>query len=890
MKTKNIFRMLLMAVVLLMGANNVMADEIEIWSGNVSPGYWPPTFISIEGQFSGAQSEYILRLEGTSGGYAQAKLAVADSDGGSTTDIMGDYIKQPDFNEAGYFDITLTQEQADALKSHSYLAVFADQFTLTRIVLISGNSTDPGSDTGTDPVEPTSYTITISSTTNGTVAASAESATEGTEITLTVTPDEGYELDELTVNNGDVTVTDNKFTMPASDVTVTATFKQTTTEPVGPTIPDVENETILWTGSESAEGSDGHVYNLTADLFTNIKAGDTFRVYVSDINTNQNWKLYITNDVNGWGTQVFEDWDGGDILKDNTGSSHYHAEDGYGYFEFTCSETSATNFKTNGTQMSFQYMTVVKVSYISNETEEPITYAITVSPTTNGTITASAERAAAGTEVTLTITPAEGYELDALTVKAGDTDVTVTDNKFTMPVGDVTVTATFKQTATEPVQVTYYGTESNGTWTFDFNTIAATVSGNTILSLTDAGATIGGISMATASWDNGSKALNSKIVLGNNEKQWRLIPGTNGGSLNANNSSCLLGIQNVTAGQIIKITLTVGGDGAKTYPTANSNVELTTDPSGDGTYIFTVQANGDAGIMLGNKTFISSITIEPAQDTPVETEYSVTLNYNANQGSVTMEKQTGKADDTMWVYVSPNDGYAVSSVTTNPATAVEHYGDYNGYDAYYFNMPEGNVIVNVSFESTAPAVEYEEATIGSTGYATFSSSNALDFTGLSGIKAYVVTEVDGNYAYLEQVTGTVAAETGMLIVGSTTSVPIADSGTSYSNNLLQAVLGSSQSVSGSGKYVLTTYGTGVRFAETAHQSATVDPGHAYLDASASGARIQFINIVWDNDVTAIDAAKAAIEGDTVIYNLQGQRVVNPTKGVYIINGKKVAIK
>ncbi len=47
--------------------------------------------------------------------------------------------------------------------------------------------------------------------------------------------------------------------------------------------------------------------------------------------------------------------------------------------------------------------------------------------------------------MTLTITPAEGYELDALSVAAGETPVEVADdNTFTMPAAAVTVTATFK--------------------------------------------------------------------------------------------------------------------------------------------------------------------------------------------------------------------------------------------------------------------------------------------------------------------------------------------------------------------------------------------------------------------------------------------------------------
>ena len=72
--------------------------------------------------------------------------------------------------------------------------------------------------------------INITDSEGGKVTASPSYAAEGTTITLTATPKEGYELESLTVKDGaDAEVTvgeDNTFTMPATDVTVTATFKK----------------------------------------------------------------------------------------------------------------------------------------------------------------------------------------------------------------------------------------------------------------------------------------------------------------------------------------------------------------------------------------------------------------------------------------------------------------------------------------------------------------------------------------------------------------------------------------------------------------------------------------------------------------------------------------
>lgn len=73
-------------------------------------------------------------------------------------------------------------------------------------------------------------------------------------------------------------------------------------------------------------------------------------------------------------------------------------------------------------------------------------YAVGVKPDLEGgNVSADLIKAKEGDLVTLTVTPAEGYELDRLVVKQGETEITVSDdNKFIMPAGDVIVNATFK--------------------------------------------------------------------------------------------------------------------------------------------------------------------------------------------------------------------------------------------------------------------------------------------------------------------------------------------------------------------------------------------------------------------------------------------------------------
>ena len=77
---------------------------------------------------------------------------------------------------------------------------------------------------GKAPVIPEipTYTITIAESVGGTVTANAAEAEAGDIIRLTVTPDEGYELVAIYING--VANDDLDFTMPESDVTITAEF------------------------------------------------------------------------------------------------------------------------------------------------------------------------------------------------------------------------------------------------------------------------------------------------------------------------------------------------------------------------------------------------------------------------------------------------------------------------------------------------------------------------------------------------------------------------------------------------------------------------------------------------------------------------------------------
>lgn len=94
----------------------------------------------------------------------------------------------------------------------------------------------------------TSYNVNVNAATNGAVAADKKTASKGTTVTVTASPSKGYVVDAVKVvdkDGKDVAVTgkDGKyvFTMPASAVTVTGSFKAETPAPVALPFTDVKS-------------------------------------------------------------------------------------------------------------------------------------------------------------------------------------------------------------------------------------------------------------------------------------------------------------------------------------------------------------------------------------------------------------------------------------------------------------------------------------------------------------------------------------------------------------------------------------------------------------------------------------------------------------------------
>ena len=126
----------------------------------------------------------------------------------------------------------LTPSSGSAWSANNYYKVSFDLVNTTttngivwldKITFVEATETP---DPGTPPA--TTYTVSIDpNIENGTVTASPTEAAEGATVTLTATPATNYNFDSWTVkdaSNADVAVNSNTFTMPASNVTVSASF------------------------------------------------------------------------------------------------------------------------------------------------------------------------------------------------------------------------------------------------------------------------------------------------------------------------------------------------------------------------------------------------------------------------------------------------------------------------------------------------------------------------------------------------------------------------------------------------------------------------------------------------------------------------------------------
>ena len=148
----------------------------------------------------------------------------------------------------------------------------AGEKTATCAVTVT-NPSNSGSSSGGGGSSTPRYAVTVpDKTENGSLSVSSKNAKKGSDVTITATPDKGYEVDDIVAkdakgnkltlkDNGDGTYT---FTMPASKVTVTAAFAEKKAEPSAPeklfadvSAEEYYYEAVKWTSENGVTGGIG---------------------------------------------------------------------------------------------------------------------------------------------------------------------------------------------------------------------------------------------------------------------------------------------------------------------------------------------------------------------------------------------------------------------------------------------------------------------------------------------------------------------------------------------------------------------------------------------------------------------------------------------------------
>ncbi len=264
--------------------------------------------------------------------------------------------------------------------------------------------------------------------------------------------------------------------------------------------------------------------------------------------------------------------------------------------------------------------------------------------------------------------------------------------------------------------------------------------------------------------------------------------------------------------------------------------------------------------------------------------YTVTI----TGAGVTADKMNPVYEDDVVITIAEDDDRKLTSFTVNGVDVIDQVVG----NQYTITNVSENIIVVATFEATKEFITMAHS------QATFSCSQALDFTNVSGLKAYIASGYDNGMVLLTRV-DKVPANTGLLLVGSegaTYKVPYAEV-SSYYVNLLKPVLTAQVVPTTTGEYTNYLYGEkdGVKGFYKSSGVGEVSAQKAYLQlpTGAVGARVgmQFD----DEDITGIGKVSAVMEHNAV-YDLRGNKVASEfnakrlSKGIYIVNGKKVVVK
>ena len=237
-------------------------------------------------------------------------------------------------------------------------------------------------------------------------------------------------------------------------------------------------------------------------------------------------------------------------------------------------------------------------------------------------------------------------------------------------------------------------------------------------------------------------------------------------------------------------------------------------------------------------------------------------------------------------YISSGERY-LGTTGVGPAS---HYKTYALSDIVNNTHPHDITVYKL--------VAAEAVTVSAAGLATYASDNGLDYSAVEGLRAYRA-EVSGNSVAFHQV-GQVPSGEGVLLRATTTLdeaktyyVPTVDIASWTERNDFVRGTGSAVASTADGyyNYILNKVDGITGFYRAAGK--TVAANRAYLRTTTPPAASSRMSMTFgdDDETMGIDElwpARQSARPD--VFDLQGRRVSNPARGLYIINGKKTIIR
>ena len=219
-------------------------------------------------------------------------------------------------------------------------------------------------------------------------------------------------------------------------------------------------------------------------------------------------------------------------------------------------------------------------------------------------------------------------------------------------------------------------------------------------------------------------------------------------------------------------------------------------------------------------------------------------------------------------------------------------GAFNKTDAPYF---DGNYTSCIRIEE-APAYYNTVKMQTADGYAYSTAYLPFAVDVPQGVEAFTGSLSEGEGGTTLRLTGiedgVIPARTAVVLRsatdGSTALVPSTATGTAVEANALQGTLDATATTPQNTYALSGAFDEGIGFYP--YSAAYLPAGKAYLTLTAAQA-VQKLSFSFGGETTGIGAVEADGAGKTATwYDLSGRHVTNPTKGVYIVGGKKVIVK